>query len=83
MIVSPAETAEPIEMAFGLWTRVGSRNCVLNWSLDPSMGKVNFERKGAAHCKAQGFTAVRCAKMTELIELLFGMWIGCVQGSMY
>jgi len=25
-IVSPEETAEPIEMLFEIWTRVGSRN---------------------------------------------------------
>ena len=29
-IVSPAKTAEPIEMPFGLWTRVGPRNHVLD-----------------------------------------------------
>jgi len=29
-IVSPAETAEPIEMPFRLWTRVGPRNHVLD-----------------------------------------------------
>ena len=28
MIVSPAKTAEPIEMPFGVWTRVGPRNHV-------------------------------------------------------
>jgi len=28
-IVSPAKTAEPTEMPFGLWTRMGSRNHVL------------------------------------------------------
>ena len=29
-LVSPAKTAEPIEMSFGLWTRVGPRNRVLD-----------------------------------------------------
>jgi len=28
-IVSPAKTAEPIEMPFGMWTRVGPRKYVL------------------------------------------------------
>ena len=28
------KTAEPIEMPFGTWTRVGSRNRVLDGSLD-------------------------------------------------
>ena len=29
-LVSPAKTAEPIEMPFGLWARMGSRNHVLD-----------------------------------------------------
>ena len=29
-VVSPAKTTEPMEMPFGLWTRVGSRNHVLD-----------------------------------------------------
>jgi len=37
-IVSPAETAEPIAMPFGLWTRVGP-------------GKRGNFGKGTAHCK--------------------------------
>jgi len=28
MIVSPAKTAEPIEMPFGMWIKVGTRNYV-------------------------------------------------------
>jgi len=28
--VSPAKTAEPIEMPSGMWTQVGPRNCVLD-----------------------------------------------------
>ena len=30
MIVSPSKTAELIEMPFGMWTRVGLRNHVLD-----------------------------------------------------
>jgi len=29
-VVSPVETAEPIEMPYGLWARVGPRNYVLD-----------------------------------------------------
>ena len=29
-LVSPAKTAEPIEMPFGLWAWMGRRNCVLD-----------------------------------------------------
>jgi len=30
LTVNPARTAEPIEMPFGLWTRMGRRNSVLD-----------------------------------------------------
>ena len=33
--VSPAKTAEPIEMPFGLWMRVGPGNHVLDKVPDP------------------------------------------------
>ena len=35
IVVSPAKTAEPIEMPFGLWTWVGLRNHVLDGDRDP------------------------------------------------
>jgi len=43
-VVSLAKTAEPIEMPFGLWAQVGSRNHVLIrwWSRSP-MGSGNFD----------------------------------------
>jgi len=34
-VVSPAKTAEPIEILFGLWPRTGPRNHVLNRGSDP------------------------------------------------
>jgi len=37
MIMSHAKTAEPIEMLFGLWTRVGPRNQVLDGGPDSAM----------------------------------------------
>ena len=39
--VSCAKTAEPVEMPFGVWTRVGPRNHVLGRSRDP-----NFQTDG-------------------------------------
>jgi len=50
-VVSPAKTAEPIEMLFGLWTWVGSRNHVLAGDPDPPCEKVILRGKGAADCK--------------------------------
>jgi len=44
--VSPAKTAEVIEMPFGLRTRVGSRNHVLDRGLHLPMGRGNFAGKG-------------------------------------
>ena len=42
-LVSPAKTAVPIEMPFGLGTQVGPRNHVLNGGPDPLMWRGNFE----------------------------------------
>jgi len=41
-IVSPAKTADPIEMLFGMWTWAGPRNQVLDGSPGP-MQSGNFE----------------------------------------
>ena len=49
--MSPAKTAELIEMPFGLWTRVGPGNRVLDGGPDPPMERGNFESGGAVHCK--------------------------------
>jgi len=50
IVSEPCKTAKPIEMPFGLRTRVGPRNRVLGWSPDPAMGRGNFEG-GTAYCK--------------------------------
>jgi len=43
--VSPAKTVEPIDMPFGLRTRVGTGNFVLDGDPDAPMGTGNFEGK--------------------------------------
>jgi len=45
-LASPAKTAEPIEMPFGLWARVVPRNHVLDGSPDPPCEGGNFELEG-------------------------------------
>jgi len=51
-LVSPAKTAEPIEIPLGLRTRVGPGNHVLDGGPGPFMGRCNFEgEEGASHCK--------------------------------
>jgi len=41
-LVSPAKTAEPIQMPFGLRTWVGPRDHVLDGDSDPPMGRGKF-----------------------------------------
>jgi len=69
MLVSPAKTAQPIEMPFGLWTRVGPGNHVLDhrWGPDPP-------RWEGAIMRDNRDTAVSCAKTAETIQFPFGLW---------
>ena len=41
-IVSPAITAEPIEMPFGMWTRIGAKNDVFIDGVQILHGKGQF-----------------------------------------
>jgi len=50
-LVSPAKTAEPIEMPFGLRTRVGPGNHVLDGGPDPPWNGQFWGGKAASHCK--------------------------------
>jgi len=50
-VVSPAKTAQPIEMPFGLRTRVDQRNRVLDGGRLIPMGRGNFEGRKVAHCE--------------------------------
>jgi len=45
-----AKTAEPIEMPFGLWARIGPRNHVLHGGPDPPWKGAILGARGA-HCK--------------------------------
>jgi len=62
--------AEPIERPFGLWTRLGPWNHVLDESPD-THGKGQFLRGGeeAAHCKSID-NASMCAAMRPSVKLL-------------
>jgi len=50
-LVSPAKTAELVEMPFALRTWVGPGNHVLDVDPDPFMGRGNFVGKWASHSK--------------------------------
>jgi len=45
-VVSPAKTAEPIEMLFGLRARIGVRNHVLDGGPDRPMGRAILGEMG-------------------------------------
>jgi len=67
--VSPAKTAAPIEMPFGLRTPVGPRNHVLDGGPDTPMGRDNFEGKGRSIVKYRDI----CAKTAKPIKMPFGL----------
>jgi len=50
-LVSPAKTAAPIELPFGLRTWVGPENHVLDAGPDPACEGANFGGEWASHCK--------------------------------
>jgi len=73
-LVSPAKTAAPIEMRFGLRTQVRPRNHVLDGGPDTPWEGAILRRKGVSDCKVLGHSAVICAKTAEPIEMSFGLW---------
>jgi len=70
-LVSPAKTAEPIEMPFGLRTLVGPGNHVLDGGADPPReGAIFLGGKGAFQCKVGTLYGL----LAEPIEMPFGLW---------
>jgi len=68
-LVSPVKTGEPIDMPFGLRTRVGSGNHVLDGECRSPIKMGNCEGNGR-HIVQGHFVAI-CAKTTEPIEMPF------------
>ena len=66
----PAKTAQPIEMPFGLRTRVGSRIRVLDGGPYPTIERGNFEGRPTAKYRD---TAVTCAKNQSSCRLGYGL----------
>jgi len=73
-IVSHAKTAEPVEMPFRLWTRVGPRN----WESTSAC-----ERE--VHCKVAYRDSLcrELCKTAEPIKMPFGMWTLVVARKYY
>jgi len=82
MIVSPAKTAEPIEMSFGVWSRVGPRNHVLDGGPD-LRGKGQFwGRKGRPIVKYSDHLPWAVQKRLNWSRFCLGYALGLAQGSM-
>ena len=81
-LVSPAKTAAPMELPFGLRTWVGPGNHVLDGDPDPPWEGANFWGEWASHCKVWGHSTVVCAKTAEPIGMPFGLWVGWAVGIM-
>jgi len=69
-VVSRAKAAVPIEIPFGLRTRVDPRNHVLDGVYIPHAWEWRTLRWGSGGT----LSAVNCAKTVELIEMPFGLW---------
>ena len=77
--MSPAKTAEPIVMSFGLWTGVGPSNNVLGRGPGPRepQGKGNFfGGQIPPHCKVEADSKGHNFKTAEPIEMPFGLRTG-------
>ena len=70
-LVSPAKTAEPIEVSFGMCSQVGSRNHALDGVQIPTGEGVSLREKWRPIVKYAD-SAVSCAKTAEPIEMQFG-----------
>ena len=80
-LVSPAKTAEPIEMLFDLRTRVGPRNHVLDGSADPPMGRGDFEGGKGDPFEVLGHSTASCVKTAEPIEMPFRLGLRSTRGK--
>jgi len=72
--MSCAKMAEPIEMLFGMLSRVDPRNHVLD-GVQITHGKGQFWGEGhAPTCLPSDDTLTWAARTAELIEMPFGLW---------
>jgi len=72
-VVSPAKTAQPIEMPFGLWARVGSWNHILDRFQLPVCENAIFRGKDMPG-HAWWHSAMSCANSAEPIDMPLGLW---------
>jgi len=67
--VSPGKTAEAIEIPFGLWTRVGRGDHVLDWGPDPPSEEAILSRGRAACCTV--YVRQQCGLLSNYFDHLF------------
>jgi len=72
-VVIPVKMAEPIEMLFGLWARVGPRNHVLDGGPDPPWERAIFRGIGGPLLSIGTFRSQLCKKTAEPIKIPIGM----------
>jgi len=72
-VLSPAKTAEPIEMPFGLRTRVGPGNhdCIRWGSRSPWQGAILGREESTV---STGTFCCELCKAAERVDLPFGLW---------
>jgi len=63
--------AEPIEMPFGMLTRVDPRNYILDGPRSPYKGAIIRRKDMPRHARQH---SVSCAKIAELVDLPLGLW---------
>ena len=78
--MSPAKTAAPIELPFGLRTWVGPGNHVLDGVQIPPMGRGKFVGENGRPFVKYKDTMVVCAKTAEPIGMSFGCGLGWAVG---
>jgi len=78
---SPVKTAEPIEMLFGLRTRVGPGNHVLDGVQIPN-GRGNFEGEGRSIVKYRDTLQSSAQKQLNRSRCHLGCGLGRAQGIM-
>jgi len=66
-----AKTDEPIEIAFGVWTRVGARNHVLGRSPDPLREEVIWTGASPAHVEVQRISGMSQSSVSSSSDVAF------------
>jgi len=68
--VSPAKTAEPIEMSFGIWARMYSWNCVRRGSRSALVKAPSWDITGGQYSESDsaGGAPVRCGRRLAVLD---------------